>query len=766
MDDNVVDALRDSATTYLSKQSHTRRIRKLRETGRSFDRDIWMEFAEMGWSAVLISEAYGGLELGLAEAMVIAEEIGYHLVPEPYISGALQTPRLLQEFSHTPLIQEILGNISTGKAIVGLAWQEELGYSESPPVACVVSRGPDTYLLNGQKSFCAPYGADAWVVIANCPEGLCAVYVPTNASGVNCLPIDCADESQACMLHFDGVEIPDEMMLSVGDSVDRALRIANSTAVLAQAAELLGIAKFALKLTVDHLNTRTQFGKTLGSFQVLRHKTVDMYVQKELASSVLSLALSEACATPNELSAFASRAKARCATAAMAACRFAIQAHGAMGYTDECDIGLYLKRCLVLVSSLGSVSTHQRAYLDHHINRTRIEEAGGTASTFPKEADWNNMDDNEFRLIVRSFFEENYPENLRNIPRRVRWHEIKDWYLTLSRQGWVAPNWPTENGGMGLDPNKFLLFIEEQERYGIARAPDMGIVMIGPLLMRYGTNEQRATFLPRIIAGDHIWCQGYSEPEAGSDLASLRTEAIRDGDDFIINGQKIWTTLAQDATHMFALVRTDKKVKKQQGISFLLVDLATPGITVKPIRDIGGHAEFCEVFFDNVRVPTSALVGNLNEGWSMAKALLGFERLFLGSPKQSRNMLERLTQVAEARGLFALADFRAKYASLLLDVEDLSAAYSVYADYFKRGEPLPPSVSLLKIWSADTYQRIGAALYDAAEEYGGTSLTHDIGKQAIDVPALIYCTLPASIYGGSSEIQKEILAKTVLGIQV
>ena len=158
--------------------------------------------------------------------------------------------------------------------------------------------------------------------------------------------------------------------------------------------------------------------------------------------------------------------------------------------------------------------------------------------------------------------------------------------------------------GMGLPPAKMIAYVEEQEEYGVARAPDMGIVMIGPLLIQRGTPEQQQKFLPKIIAGEHIWCQGYSEPGAGSDLASLRTEAIQDGNEFVVNGQKIWTTLAQDATHMFTLVRTDKEAKKQSGISFLLIDLKTPGITIRKIKDIGGHEEFCEVFLDNVRVPT------------------------------------------------------------------------------------------------------------------------------------------------------------------
>jgi len=317
---------------------------------------------------------------------------------------------------------------------------------------------------------------------------------------------------------------------------------------------------------------------------------------------------------------------------------------------------------------------------------------------------------------------------------------------------------------MGLSPARLLAFVEEQERYGVARAPDMGIVMIGPLLMRYGTAEQKQYYLPRILAGEHVWCQGYSEPSAGSDLASLRTEAKLEGDSFIVNGQKIWTTLAQDATHMFALVRTAKTGKKQEGISFILIDLSTPGITVRPIRDIGGHAEFSEVFFDDVRVPADNLVGELHKGWSVAKALLGFERIFLGSPKQCRFALQQLTELALQRSLFEDAVFRARYAELMLDVEDLASLYTHFADYVKRGEPLPDSVSMLKVWSADTYQRVSFFMAECADEHGGTSLTTDFSESGTDVPALVYFSIPSSIYGGSSEIQRNILANRVLGL--
>ena len=241
----------------------------------------------------------------------------------------------------------------------------------------------------------------------------------------------------------------------------------------------------------------------------------------------------------------------------------------------------------------------------------------------PQEQDWNALADDEFRHIIRSEFEANYPQELRFLPFRPPFEMVSAWWKRMSAKGWIAPFWPAKYGGMGLEARKALIYHEEVERWGIPRFQDHGIQMVGPVLIEWGTEAQRRRFLPPILACEHIWCQGYSEPGSGSDLASLQTKAVLDGDDFVINGQKIWTTMAHDASHIFILVRTDPDAKKQEGISFVLADMDQPGITVRPIPDMSGYAEFCEVFFDDVRTPRDNLVGELNKGWTVAKSLLG-----------------------------------------------------------------------------------------------------------------------------------------------
>jgi alkylation response protein AidB-like acyl-CoA dehydrogenase len=376
--------------------------------------------------------------------------------------------------------------------------------------------------------------------------------------------------------------------------------------------------------------------------------------------------------------------------------------------------------------------------------------------------DYNALTDEDFRREVRTYFESEYPQELRFLLHRARWRDMKDWWHKLDAKGWIAPNWPREWGGMALDASKMVVYLEELERHGIARAPDQGITQVGPLIMRFGTEAQKGHFLPRTRSGEYIWCQGYSEPNAGSDLASLQTAAVLEGDHFVVNGQKIWTTLADDATHIYLLARTDKAAKKQEGISFFLVDIKTPGITLRPIRNLAGHDEFCQVFFDNVRVPRDALVGKLHDGWTVAKALLGFERLGIGSPRRPQYALNRLEMVARAKGLFEDAGFVDRFIALKLDIEDGAALYGRFVEQVKRGEPLGQDVSMLKIWTMETWQRLAELLVEAGAEQGVIAGVHDVAGVEADFLNPFYYSRPATIYGGSSEIQRNILAKYVL----
>jgi alkylation response protein AidB-like acyl-CoA dehydrogenase len=378
----------------------------------------------------------------------------------------------------------------------------------------------------------------------------------------------------------------------------------------------------------------------------------------------------------------------------------------------------------------------------------------------PQERDWNALSDAEFRAIVRAEIEQHYPSELRYAPRRLLWTEQSAWIRRLLARRWIAPGWPVAMGGMGLGPLKQIIFMEEHERWGAAYYREHGVVQVGPVIMRFGTPEQQDRWLPPVLRAEHHWAQGYSEPEAGSDLASLRTRArIGPGNpgEYVVDGQKIWTTMAHAATHIYFLARTDPEAKKQAGISFLLSAIDAPGITVRPIRDIAGHSELCEVFFDGVRVPVENRIGDENAGWTIAKSLLGHERITVGSPSSCEYGLELLRGLARDRGSFERPVFRDRYAALALDVEHIRDAYAGYKDLVARGEEIGPDVSMLKILSSETFAAIADLIVETAGEEGG--LGGDGGALAS-----FYRARPMLIYAGSNEIQRNIIATAVLGL--
>lgn len=761
-------AFADSARDLLSGLPPLARVRTFRTALPRFDKAVWRRLAEAGWTSILAPEDRGGLGLGLRHASAVAEEVGRRPLPEPFLGAAVQTVSLLAALPSSTERDALLASVMSGEMLVGTAWQERAGQLEpEESLATRATHLKSGYKLDGRKRWVVPgTGADGWLVSAALGTDAAIWWVPASSPGVRAFEEDRIDGSSCATLSLEGVELASSARLAIGEDALTALRRANDTARVAQAAELLGIAREAFAMTLEYLKTRIQFGKPIGANQALQHRMVDAYIQVELAAACLHEVLLEAAAGPRELAVAASRAKARCAQAALHVTRLGVQLHGAIGFTDEYDLGLYLKRALHHASWLGCEAAMRLRYHDEaHVpsDRSAAPTLSDNAS-IPRDADWTQMGEREFRQMVRGFLRLHYPEHLRHPSRRLHWSECREWYLALGRQGWLAPAWPREHGGMGLSGDKLLAFIEEMEDYGVARLPDQGIINLGPVLMRFGTPEQQREYLPRILSGEHIWCQGYSEPNAGSDLASLRTEAVLEGDSFIVNGQKIWTTLAQDATHIFALVRTEKTAKKQEGISFLLVDLSSPGVTVRPIRNIAGEEEFCEVFFDNVRVPRRNLVGELHGGWQIAKALLGFERLFVGSPKTPQYAMRLLRKVAEARGLFESEAFVHRYAQLQLDVADLKAAYGRFAEMVKRGAELPPSVSILKIWASETYTAITRFICEACEEDGGAIGDVDLGGTTVNAISPLMNATITTIYAGSNEIQRNILAKAVLNL--
>ena len=370
-----------------------------------------------------------------------------------------------------------------------------------------------------------------------------------------------------------------------------------------------------------------------------------------------------------------------------------------------------------------------------------------------------------FRTEVRTWLEANLPAALRGRTARPPPDEIMPWYRALARKGWIAPHWPTQHGGMGATLNEQIVMTEELARIGAPHLPVQGLNHIGPLLMEFGSAAQKAKHLPPILAGALIWAQGYSEPGAGSDLASLATRATLDGDRFVVRGQKIWTTWAHHADWMYALVRTDPQAQpRHAGISFLLIDLHSPGVRVRPIRTIAGDDEFAEVFLDDVMVPAENLVGPLHGGWRIANALLGHERLGTSNPQFALVALERIRTMARATGIIADPAFQDRLAAASIEVAALAAMFNHAVELTNHERSLGPESSVIKIFGSELLQSLNDLLIEAAG--GDASAEKPVATEfgEVEVAASFLTSRRATIYGGSSEIQRNVLARRVLNL--
>ena len=384
-----------------------------------------------------------------------------------------------------------------------------------------------------------------------------------------------------------------------------------------------------------------------------------------------------------------------------------------------------------------------------------------------------SVDDLAFRDEVREFFATEYDANQAQNGESYK-AAIVAWQKKLHAKGWIAPGWPVEYGG--TDWTATQKFIFETER-GLAGVPDVvpfGLKMVAPVIYTFGNEEQKARFLPRILESEDWWCQGYSEPGAGSDLAALNTTADYAGDHYVVNGRKIWTSFAQFADWIFCLVRTSKGMRKQEGISFLLIDMKTPGITVKPIVSIDGKHTLNEVLFEDVAVPTENLIGEQDKGWTYAKALLAHERTGMAEVADSTRMLEALKRRAseERNGGKAMIDdpmFQARLSSIEMELMALEyTELRVFASMAAGGMPGPES-SLLKIKGTEITQAIQELQLQLAASYGG-ALPDDLDSQqlghdfAFEARTKYMYGRAATIYGGSNEVQRNVIAKAVLGL--
>lgn len=387
----------------------------------------------------------------------------------------------------------------------------------------------------------------------------------------------------------------------------------------------------------------------------------------------------------------------------------------------------------------------------------------------------------QFRSEVRDFLEANLPQDIRHKVHHglpLASEDYVRWQRLLYERGWGGPAWPQAFGGCGWNPVQQYIFEEEAAMAGAPRTLPFGVKMVAPVLMAFGSPAQQQYFLPRILAAEDWWCQGYSEPNAGSDLASLKMRAERKGDEYVVNGQKTWTTLGQHANWIFCLVRTDPAAKPQRGISFLLIDMQSPGVSLRPIITMDGAHEVNEVWFDNVRVPAVNLVGEENKGWTCAKFLLGHERANIAGIGIAKRELARLKRIAaqelrDGQALIQNPLFALRIAQIEIDLMALEITNLRVLSAEHEARAPGPEASLLKIRGTEIQQAITELLVQAIGPYAlqlrreamaaGFAAPVAGPLEAVGIAAGYLNMRKLSIYGGSNEIQKNIIAQNLIG---
>ena len=734
---------------------------------------LWPEFAGLGWLALTLPEADGGIGPAPVEVAILAEALGRHRVTDPFVAEVVLAAGLFAEVCPPGESRALLASLGAGTARLAFAHEEHAARGALPHVAVSARLQDGAWTLDGRK-VAVPGGDTAthFLITARTanavddPAGIALFLLPHDRPGVAVLTHPALDGTTTSTIELAGAAAE----LLAADAFP-AIERAAERALAAWCAEAVGAMEALLAATVEYTKTRVQFGRPLAANQVVRHRVADMAVALEEARSLTLRATHALLAECDRRRLAVAAAKAGTGRASRYVAEQAVQLHGGMGVTEELEIGAFLRRLLALDLMLGSGETHLR----RHADLLRVAEEAGSADA----ASLLVLTDEQrrFQAEVRDFIARHLTDDLRRAQDLTAsvYPEpdiSQPWQRALFAKGWAAAAWPAEHGGPGWSPVQRYIFELEMSRAGAPMQHPQGLRLVGPVIMKFGTDAQRRYYLPRILSGEDYWCQGYSEPNAGSDLASLKTRAERDGDHYVVNGTKMWTTHAHLANRMFALVRTSQEPKRQDGISFLLIDMSTPGISVRPIMTIGGDHEVNQVFLDNVRVPVANRVGAEGQGWSYGKFLLAFERGGAIVAGRLRRALQRVGRLALEYGVRDDPAIASRLSEIAIDIDAIEML-ELRVQTASGDRPESAASSILKLRVSQLHQAVAALglrvigtdalLWEKQRPFYRLNHRSPLSDDALPVAARYLDTRAYTIFGGTAEIQHDIIANAVIG---
>jgi alkylation response protein AidB-like acyl-CoA dehydrogenase len=751
--------LRSAAAEVLTKECPATYLRSVVDEGHD-PADLWRTLCALDWPGLAVPEDLGGVGASTVELGIVVEQLGYVGDPTPFLATTTQFAPVVAACGDGEQRRRFLGAVASEGRSGTVALSRSIE----------AQRDGDRWRLNGQASF----------VIDGDRVDEIAVPATTATGGIEVFVVPATDVGRARTRAFDealhvadvdvtGVVLDGDRRL-VGPDPQAGLDRALDEAVVGLAMTAVGACQRGLDMTIEYVRGREQFGVPIGSFQAVKHKIVDMYVAVERARALGTYA-SRVVDDDERRPLAAAMAKAAAGDAQHIVFQHAIQLFGGIGFTWENDLHLYLRRAKAAELLLGGAAEHRARVASHVLDASDGHWA--VQATFDDATE-------AFRSEFATWLDANLPDDEEATKERptstaglTPW--ARRWQQRLFDAGWVVPGNPPEFGGR----NAGLLeqFVHQEEltrRHVVAGFNPQGLSIIAPSILSFGTDEQKQRWAVPILRGDLTAALGMSEPNAGSDLAGLRTRAVLDGDHFVVTGQKVWTSGAHDADVILAFVRTDPDAPKHKGISTLIIPTDTPGITRRPFGSITGRddLDFNEVFFDEVVVPAENLLGELHGGWRVANGSLGHERamLWLGYSQRLDEVVESFREIALSSPLGADARVRDWFATAAIDAQAVKLlGYRTLAQT-QRGV-VSNEQSILKLFSSEAVQR---AVGNAIEALGPLALDDQVLAapfnpfefDAYNVSwfELYLRSFAGTIAGGTSEIQRNIIAERVLGL--
>lgn len=692
----VRELVRDWARTAASGEPATAASRQIEQGNADAWRSVFASLADLGLLGVAVAEEYGGGDGSIEDLCAMVEETAKALVPGPVATTALATLVVSDP--------ELLGALAAGDRFAGLALQGDVTFDEA------------TSRASGTAAFALGAVPDGVVLL---PAGANWLLVDSADDGVSVEPLPATDFSRP----LGRVVLTDAPAVAVAGE-----RIENLTATLL-AAEAAGITRWALETAVAYAKVREQFGKPIGSFQAIKHICAEMLCraeQAEVAAADAARAAGESDA--RQFAIAAALAAALAITAAKRNVKDCIQVLGGIGCTWEHDAHLYLRRVYSIGRFLGGAERwlRQVAALTQDGVRRRLS------------IDLSGVEDQRAEIAAAIAAVAALPEEKRQV--------------ALADAGLLAPHWPAPYG-RAAGPAEQLLIDEELAAAGVAR-PDLVIGWwAAPTILEHGTQEQIERFVPATLRGEFLWCQLFSEPGAGSDLASLRTKAVRGDGGWLLTGQKVWTSAAQKAAWGVCLARTDPDAPKHKGISYFLVDMKSPGIEIRPLREITGDSLFNEVFLDNVFVPDEMVVGKINDGWRLARTTLANERVAMATGTALGNPMEELLKVLAELDLDAAQQDR--LATLILLAQSGALLDQRIAQLALGGHDLSSQSSVRKLIGVRYRQELAEFMMDVSD--GGGLVQNRAVFDFLNTRCL-------TIAGGTEQILLTVAAERLLGL--